>query len=981
MLFSKSFENHLPKYDLVFLQEIKTIHPFRPAGFKVIRSSVLQGEELRGGVAVMFSHKLWNYVYDMKCFQDQVWFKLSFAKNIQFGAIYVAPRDSPFYKPSSFSNIQEMSTDSKVVLIGDFNARIPNLSVLNDTNNAFSYSVNCDSGVNGHGNEMLNICQTLGIRPINHLIIKEKHFTGDLTFRQKDRWISQLDWAFCSVSLIPHIMEFEVLKNLASLSDHAPLSLCINLDTPDFDILLPRANSLIMPYAHLEKKISSSQRRRINPQEIDVNQFVQKVTPEMLDLSLPLPSVVESMNNIFYNACKSARYTEVLPAARRILNSSAERWSWLLSNKDSKLIWNSINWKGTFDIPKSVAIQPSPQEFQAHFSNLYRPNEESSELVVPQTDVYIPILDDDISPDEVVEALNQLKSDKASGPDGIPPRCLKYLPDSWIVTLTCLFNIVFRSYYPKEWSYAKMFVIYKNKGNRLDPGNYRGISIQSCCAKLYDIVLNNRFVQWYKLSPEQAGGQKGRGCEEQIVTLRLLLDVARKTRKNLYIAFIDYEKAYDKVDRQKLLEKLKCAGCGSQFLAALAESIRNTVYKFEDLFIHALQGVKQGGPTSCPLFTFFIDETIGVINEFGPDGFLGDLHTLLLMDDTAVLATSRVALHRKLSYLFKSAESLGMKIHPTKSQYIVSGCQDEEPFVFGNIIIENTREYTYLGTKISPLPIAKQIQAHVESKAPHRRKFSSFLQKNFEAPFPVKMKVWECALTSSLLYSSESWLTNSISSVYQCYLSSLKEMLSVRQQTPNDLVIIECGVQPLPDWIKNKQRKFFQKIRTLDPHKLLPVSRAIVINEKFKAPMATYLKNLLSKDWRSVLSTMREKINHSVQTKFVTYTILNPELKPHPVYKLSFPEYLRISFTRLRTSSHKLKIETGRWSRIERERRLCTCGEVQTEEHVLLFCSLTKFIRDKYSSLVLDSGIFQFYESRSHYDILKYSHEIISFYQ
>jgi hypothetical protein len=90
-----------------------------------------------------------------------------------------------------------------------------------------------------------------------------------------------------------------------------------------------------------------------------------------------------------------------------------------------------------------------------------------------------------------------------------------------------------------------------------------------------------------------------------------------------------------------LYDKLKCAGCGSRFLVALADSIRNTVYKFEDLLIHALQGVKQGGPTRCPLFTFFIDETIGVINEFGPDGFLDDLHTLLLMDDTAVLATSR----------------------------------------------------------------------------------------------------------------------------------------------------------------------------------------------------------------------------------------------------------------------------------------------------------------------------------------------------
>jgi hypothetical protein len=113
------------------------------------------------------------------------------------------------------------------------------------------------------------------------------------------------------------------------------------------------------------------------------------------------------------------------------------------------------------------------------------------------------------------------------------------------------------------------------------------------------------------------------------------------------------------------------------------------------------------------------------------------------MDDTAVLATSREALHKKLSLLINSAKSLGIKIHLTKSKYIVSGCNDEEPFVFDDIVIENTKEYTYLGTTISPSTIAKQIEAYVKSKAIHRRKFSSFLRKNFEAPFEVKMKVWD----------------------------------------------------------------------------------------------------------------------------------------------------------------------------------------------------------------------------------------------
>jgi hypothetical protein len=139
------------------------------------------------------------------------------------------------------------------------------------------------------------------------------------------------------------------------------------------------------------------------------------------------------------------------------------------------------------------------------------------------------------------------------------------------------------------------------------------------------------------------------------------------------------------VDRQKLLEKLKAADCRSQFVSALAESLRNTTNKFEELLIIASQGVKQGGPTSCPLFTFFIDETIRRINKYGPDRFLENLHSVLLMDDTAVLATSREALYEKLSSLTGCAKSLGMK---AKSQFIVSGCNDEEPFVFDNIIIK-----------------------------------------------------------------------------------------------------------------------------------------------------------------------------------------------------------------------------------------------------------------------------------------------------
>ena len=61
---------------------------------------------------------------------------------------------------------------------------------------------------------------------------------------------------------------------------------------------------------------------------------------------------------------------------------------------------------------------------------------------------------------------------------------------------------------------------------------------------------------------------------------------------------------------------------------------------------------------------------------------------------------------------------------------------------------------------------------------------------------------------------------------------------------------------------------------------------------------------------------------------------------------ICMPEQCRIVVNRLRLGSHYLKIETGRWSRIPLENRMCTCNfDIQTEEHVLLMCPLTEALR------------------------------------
>ena len=104
---------------------------------------------------------------------------------------------------------------------------------------------------------------------------------------------------------------------------------------------------------------------------------------------------------------------------------------------------------------------------------------------------------------------------------------------------------------------------------------------------------------------------------------------------------------------------------------------------------------------------------------------------------------------------------------------------------------------------------------------------------------------------------------------------------------------------------------------------------------------------------------MQLKIHSSNRSKFISYVSANPKLKVHSVHMKSdnyIPEYARTSFTRLRLSSHHLKIETGRWSRTPRESRLCDCplNAMQDEQHVVKDCVITSSVRDNFPDIICD---------------------------
>ena len=699
--------------------------------------------------------------------------------------------------------------------------------------------------------------------------------------------------------------------------------------------------------------------------------------------------LIDVVSESVYNAAVAAQAPTPNTSMRSIttnVNNAHTRWEKVLSSKDSRQLWQSINWKGTFDTPLDCLETPSDDDFCEYFQNLLNPSEQSPDppvLQVPDSGTYMPILDDPIDPNEIDVSIKQLKSNKAAGADGMPPGVLKLFNDEWILMVTFLFNMVFRGQYPLHWAIAKMFMIFK-KGARLVTSNYRGISIINALAKLYDMVLNARLTKWYKPSQEQAGSQKGRGCEEQILTLRLLIDIARKTGRTLYVCFVDFEKAYDKVDRNKLLAKLASAGCGSTFLSAIAQTLKNTKSVIGEHVFSSSMGVRQGGATSCTLFTFYVDCIVQAISHSGPDDWLGLLHCLMQMDDTAVVATSRHKLIDKLVRLKRCSEDLGQSMHPVKSKFFNVNSDDVAPIPLGNVTVAYTENYVYLGTPMSNSPLTMQIQDHMSTKHAHCLKFTSFLTKNSDAPYNVKETVWQSALKSSLMFSCKTWLCTNLRPAEAPYMSSLKQLLGVRSTTCNDLALLESGVPSPRSYIETRQRNFLHKLVRRPGFSSSYVGHTMEEARRVRSPMGLRIQALLSLG-DSGDQQLRTSVNSANSTRRAHYRGVNPSLSRHPMYSkgANCLEYARIATTRLRLSSHRLRVETGRWARIPREQRTCPCGagDVQDESHVLLHCALSQDLRNNYPVIRHCSTLAHLFDIDDVSVLTKYCHNVLSCYQ
>ena len=193
-----------------------------------------------------------------------------------------------------------------------------------------------------------------------------------------------------------------------------------------------------------------------------------------------------------------------------------------------------------------------------------------------------------------------------------------------------LFNIIFNTgIIPEYWLLGNIKPIYKNKGDKQDPKNYRPITILSCMEKLFTALLNNRlnkFSDDFRIIKEnQAGFRKHNSTADNIFVIHILFEILKTYKKKLFCAFIDFEKAFDTVWREGLWHKLILNNINGKMFHILVNMYQNIksriIYNGNTTdFFKCENGVRQGENLSQFLFSVFLNDITDFFNDKNIDG-------------------------------------------------------------------------------------------------------------------------------------------------------------------------------------------------------------------------------------------------------------------------------------------------------------------------------------------------------------------------
>ena len=371
---------------------------------------------------------------------------------------------------------------------------------------------------------------------------------------------------------------------------------------------------------------------------------------------------------------------------------------------------------------------------------------------------------------EIEDAISHLKKGKAPGIDMISAEEITAAGEEGVDALFSLCRKIWRQEeFPEDWKRSIILPIHKKK-DKLQCDNYRGISLLCHSQKLMASVILQRIKARTEeiLTEEQAGFRPGRSTIDQLFSLRLLTQYYFEHGKDLYICFVDFQKAFDSVWRRGLWQVMRHLGYDRKIIRLLESMYRNTSSSVRvgtkgelTNWFETLVGVLQGCVLSPLLFNIMLEVVMALAldnKEIGAtvSGFL--CSNLRFADDIALLSEAADDLQSQITDLHRFSSRFGLRISTSKTEVL---CISRFPPDF-NIVIDNTvlgqvNQFTYLGGVIA-------CDASCENDVTRRIGLAFGAAASLNTiwaaegiSIETKVRVYQSMVLSILLYNSETW--------------------------------------------------------------------------------------------------------------------------------------------------------------------------------------------------------------------------------
>ena len=415
-----------------------------------------------------------------------------------------------------------------------------------------------------------------------------------------------------------------------------------------------------------------------------------------------------------------------------------------------------------------------------HFKNLLgTPAIETTDTAPIQPVLHdLNIKDTEFTIEEVEDAKKQIKEGKAPGEDGIMPEVLKRCNIDDIILLFAN-KLLMEGQKPDQFSILNITPIPKS-GNLSFTDNYRGISLTSLVAKLVNRMILNRIRP--KIDPHlrynQNGFRPGRSTITQVLALRRIIEGVRKNHIPSVMVFIDFSKAFDSINHQKMFRILAAYDIPKRIVDAIMLLYSDIKAKIKSPdgdtdYFQILAGVMQGDTLAPYLFVIVLDYAMRQAIE-GKEEQLGftlrkrqsrrippiSITDLDFADDIALLSDDIEKARQLLRNVETECLKVGLALNAKKTKSMFFNIQPEiiktiDGKDIKQAIVEETGEqdFKYLGSWVCSKDRDISVRKALAWQSLNKMKniWKSDLAKR------LKLQLFRATAETILLYGSTTW--------------------------------------------------------------------------------------------------------------------------------------------------------------------------------------------------------------------------------